>query len=926
MDLLEIFQDIVENGKSGKVKIHNYNGKIFQSYIYNDYKLPFIPKPHCKSRRYPTVIIWRLENDVKYAWFDLIYHELVDKFTHVEPFTGQEGKLVHKYLVNNINVFNVEQAETIISGIDNYYSLHDKFSDIYSEDRYIMLTYRDKFDDKRYRKVFENFEWYFYILKNDYDKMLEILVDMNRDRFILKVESEGTKWLRIYCHNMNTFEWTHKKDKRKDPSWMIKDAITGMIPTFEADLTPAHRYAIDNEIKIETDLKILYYDIETDDSTKQIDMEVNPILSIGGVDSDERVYWKCSSDEKSLLEWWRDLTRHYDIIVGWNSYNFDGEYIYQRGKMYKIFWKPRLRFCRFGHIDLMKRIIGTIGKFMYLRSYKLDDIAFKFIGERKITYDGRIIDLFNHNRGKLKEYNLQDCWLLKKIDEKMGISKLMIAMCEWTGSFPTMFRETKAMSGISVSQLLDMYILRHARGTDIHYPTAVWDDTDKSKFKGGLVLEPIPGIYKDVHILDFISIYPAIISSWKISPENIRYDCDTDETLIPSALKGIYFYKDRLSIFPHLVESLVSARKTYKKMMFDCEKDSDEYKKFDVMQQVAKELCNSMYGQAGQRGNRYYNHNVAGSITAAGRYLLRLVKEYCEELGLQVIYGDTDSAFVTGLEGITPKTLVELLNAKIDSHLSEKFGIDKSFIELEYEKKMSRFIQVGGKNYACLLSEQDGAVVDKELIRGLACVKRSTTNSAKREQEKVIKMLLREDNDKEFYINHVAKLRREWMTMTAPLEDIVIKTKISKHPKEYANTAPHVRVAEKLIAMKKEFYPQMIIPYVIINKKNHNEVHVDDYCGEYDKLAYWEKILKPLEAVLQVCFKDYEWGYHLHNTAPRKKKPKCPLCGYVKCRCQAEYEDVRAAIMQETVEDSKLKKKGRFIIKDTGFNKSFIKG
>ena len=922
MELYEKILDICNNQKSWKMVVHKCGGMKFQSFVYDCMNRAFVPSKHCRKRKLPTFIAWRLNNGTyKCAWFNLIYHELVGtRFTH-DPESGYEGRVVNDYYVIDPEDFNIDQGWELLKGLDHYYSVHDKFTDIFSDENYIFLSYRDKYDEKRYRKVIEGIEWYFYILKDDYDKMMEVLVKKGFDVYIRKTEPEGTKWIKIYVLNKNAKDWNYSNIKAKDHSYMIKKELKGIVQTYEADLDPSQRYAIDNEVKIETDLKVLYYDIETDDSTKQIDMEKNPILSIGGVDHNGEEFWKCSKNEKSIIEWFIDLCRHYDVIVGWNSYNFDAEYIYERSKLYHIHWKPSFRFARLGHVDLMRRIIGTLGKFLEIRSYKLDDIGFQFVGKRKIKYEGRIIDLFNNDRKKLKEYNLWDCHLVKMIDEKMGITNLMVAMCEWTGSFPTMFRPTRAMSGISVSALLDTYILRNAKGTDIHYPTVTWDDDDTTKFEGGLVMDAVKGIYKDVYVLDFKSLYPTVIWTWKISPENVRFDNETDEKLIKSAQPGVWFYKERGSIFPHLVDSLMAARKVYKNMMFESEVGSKEYDKYNVMQEVAKELTNSLYGQLGQRGNRYFDHNVAGSVTGAGRHLLRTTKAICEEMGIKVIYGDTDSVFITELGDINPKELVGILNGRLEQHIQDTFNIKESIIELEYEKKMSRFIQVGGKNYACLLVEKDGKKIDKDDIKGLACVKRSTINRAKKEQELVIDMLLRHDHDQQFYIDHVVKMRRDWFTCIADVDEITVKTKVSKWPKEYKNTSPHVRVAEKLINAKKAFYPQMQIAYIVVDKEKKEEVHVDDYAGEYDKMAYWEKIYKPVMAVLEVCFKEYVWAYHLKNVMPKPKKPKCDLCGYVKCRCENEKENVVAEF--EEITEEPVKRKGRFIIKQTKFNKLF---
>lgn len=607
--------DVVKKKPEGYYKLKlDFNGYEFHAMIITCERKLLIPTKFVEKRKEPTIIVWIGNRGViRYTWYQLIYNEIVGQM--VFHFSKIIGIDLNKYLVKDFDDFHEEQGVALIDG--TYNDLDFKYSDAYSERDYIHLSYRDPFDGKRYKRIIEDYEWYFYIKAKDYPEVLSLLEEFGKSELIDKVEPEEPDYLRIYCKNRNSFETS--KDRRKDPAWVLKEMLTGVFKTFEADIRPSMRYTIDNELNIETDLKILYFDIETDDESGGIDMERNAILSIGAVDNDGEEYFKASSNEKLLLIWWEELVRHYDIIIGYNSYNFDSEYIELRSKLYKMYWRPTIRWSRCGHIDMMRRIMGTYGKLTGLRSYSLEDVSQHFLGKGKVQHEEKIFEMFRSNRKKLREYNLMDCWLLKELDDKLGVSKLMTAMCEWTGSYPSMFKATRAMSGISVSSLLDTYILRTIKGSGIHYKTQIWEDNLGGKrIEGGLVTKPDAGIYKDVHVLDFRSLYPTIISTWRISPENVRYE-GTDEDLIISPT-GTKFHKTDIAIFPLLVERLMIARTEYKKQMNESEYSSASYEKYNIMQMVAKELTNALYGQMAQRGNRYYDFNVSGSVTGIGRH------------------------------------------------------------------------------------------------------------------------------------------------------------------------------------------------------------------------------------------------------------------------------------------------------------------
>jgi len=903
MDIKKIVDDVIAKDKTNRITTHEWKGKFFNVVLLEREGGTVIPLRFIrKGFKEPTLFIFKTrKRGIVYGWYDILEFEIISRKTIYES----EELIIDKSALMEIADFSEQQARAMIEG--TYYDIHDKYLDIYSVGEIVIAIYRDKFTGMRCRRSIRGFKWYFYVKKNDYNKMLEILAENNLDRLITETEVVG-EYLRVYCKNFSTTMWSKEKDG--DPAYIIKLKLQGRLQTYEADISLSERYMIDNHMKVDTDVKILYYDIETDDSTVQIDMEKNAILSIGAVDSDGNEFFKASSDEEELIKWWMLLSKGYDIYMGYNCYNFDAPYIETRGKLYKCFWSPNYKPWRAGHIDMMRRIIGSYGKFSDIRSFSLENVSQHFLGRGKVKHEEKIIELFKHNRGKLKQYNLMDCKLLKDLDEVLGVSKLMVAMCGWTGCFPTIFRPTSNMSGISVARMLDIFILRLAKDRQVYYPTVYWEDTEGAKFEGAYVIDPVPGIYKNIHVFDFKSLYPTIIWSWNISPENVRKDRRTREELITSA-NEIFFYKNREAIFPTLVEQLMNARKEYRKIMVSHKEGSPEYKKYDVMQQVAKELTNSLYGALGQRGSRYFDFDVAGSVTAAGRFLIKKTREIIDASGLKVIYGDTDSVFVSGISD-DPTELCRSVTEELREVIRKEFGVDKSIIELQYEKKFDRFISIAMKNYAGIREGKD-----KPDIKGLDCVKKSTIAIAKREQETLLYELLKKDYPLSYYTDKVERLKNTFYTTKPHVDDIVQKTSISKHPDQLKTLQPHARVAKQLIEEKREFYVGMQIPYVITDKAGKGVVHVDDYDGEFDRDYYWERLSVPLIRVLEVCFPSFVWGVfgkEKKKRAPRvTKNPKVEIKPIEK----KESEVKRGRFIMKP-------KVSRFVIKKNEHNQLFL--
>jgi len=901
MGLKNYIHQLILSSKKNKLYQTQFQNLPFQYAVIPFQKIYFSFPERLVKDKYdiPFLLIW--ENADKegiyfYSFADLLIGEVAGRQREPKEFILDENVYyINQYFPKPIEKFDERQMFALLDG--SYWGMHNKYSDVYAEMNYLFKTYRDKFDDKRYKQIIKNFDWYFYIEKKDYDKMMRTLQE--HAGMIKKCEEDG-KWMRVYAKYMAGWEWF----KRKDAARTLIEKLDGKIQTYEGDIDPAMRYTIDTNLSIETNLKILYYDIETDDTTNEIVIGKDRILSIAGVDRDGLEYFKCTNNEKTLLNDFTTYIKNYDLIVGYNNYNFDDAYIMDRCRLYKSYYKPHHRDWRIGRIDMMRRIIGTFGRLSGLSRFSLEHVSQHYLGKGKVEKNKKIIDLYKNDRGLLREYNLTDCYLVKELDEKLGVVDLMVAMCEWTGSFVTLFKPTYNVSGVSVSQPLDMFILRKAKKEEIHYKTATWKKNEEDRYEGAHIFEPNPGIYKDVHIFDFKSLYPTIIWSWRISPENLKRRVggfQIKEDIIRAA-NDIKFYKYRKAIFPLLVQELMTARKEYKALMTKCNADSTEYKKYNMMQLVTKEITNALYGQIGQRGNRYFDTSVAEAVTSAGRFLLKKTKTLCEEMGLSVIYGDTDSTFVTGLK-FKPEYYINEINRKLKGILKEEFNIDESIVEMEYEKKLSKFILIMKKNYTGLMSELDGEPVDRVLIKGLECIRKSTINIAKKAQRHLIETILRNDYSINYYINMINKMKEDFYKNDPPMDELVLKTSISKYPHEFKVTKqPHVRVAEWLISNNLEFYVGMQIPYIIVDKKNRVEVHPSKYEGVFDKDYYWQRIYSPLMRILSVCFKDHDWAQYDTIEADKRERRK-------------------KRVKNKTRQKKMFK--GKFVIKEGNYNKLF---
>ena len=75
-----------------------------------------------------------------------------------------------------------------------------------------------------------------------------------------------------------------------------------------------------------------------------------------------------------------------------------------------------------------------------------------------------------------------------------------------------------------------------------------------------------------------------------------------------------------------------------------------EFSILDARQKAVKIITNAAYGYAGWIGARWYIKPVAEAASAWGRHTILSVTHLAENKGLAIIYGDTDSLFLTNDE------------------------------------------------------------------------------------------------------------------------------------------------------------------------------------------------------------------------------------------------------------------------------------
>ncbi|GAX18016.1 DNA polymerase alpha subunit A [Fistulifera solaris] len=339
--------------------------------------------------------------------------------------------------------------------------------------------------------------------------------------------------------------------------------------------------------------------------------------------------------------------------------------------------------------------------------------------------------------------------------------------------------------------------------------------TNKAKYSGGLVLEPKKGLYDSfILLLDFNSLYPSIIQEYNLCFTTIDWSkhIHDDEAPIPDA-------QVERGVLPTVIQTLVDRRRNVKKIL-KSETDPSKKEELDIRQKALKLTANSMYGCLGFSNSRFFAQPIAALVTAKGRDTLQRTVDIAQNsVGLDVIYGDTDSIMInTRLKSEQDLPKVRQLGELVKKQVNRQYRT----LELEIDGIFRSMLLLKKKKYAAKTVEElpDGTIKYGEELKGLDLVRRDWCVQSK-ETGKYITSQILSGEDSEVVLHnihaHLEKVAEDMRAGALPLEKYVITKGLSKHPNDYpdAKSLPHVLVAKEMLRNNRPVNTGDHIPYVI---------------------------------------------------------------------------------------------------------------
>ena len=699
-------------------------------------------------------------------------------------------------------------------------------------------------EGKRVLIIDRNFLAYFYLVvkeKESPQAVMERIASRKTDfPLIVRLESTKRKFfgksvnaVKVVCRNPNLIS-KYSRGLRK---------IEGVEKCLEDDIRYSMRYLIDNNVtpcgwhaveaeEVENKLGVqvdkLYLTKSFPQSVEKVEVpqlrilgfsticyspkgapkpEKNPVVVISTVTNtgEERQFVANNSDDKSILESFIKYVRSFDpeIIVGYGTNRRDWPYLLGRSRKLGVnLFVDRANAephtSVFGHVSITGRANVDFFDFAddlpEVKVKTLENVA-DFLGVMKIEERMLIEDMEFPAHWENPEKRPM---LLKFSKENtrcvMGIAEAMLDFAMQLSNLVGL--PLDHVGAAAVGFRVEWFLIREAYKIGELVPKRI--ERPYFPYAGAVVLKPKSGVHENIAVLDFKSMYPNIMITQNVSPDTYVPSSEPEPPCGVNVAPEVKhrFRREPSGFYKEVLSHLIAARDEIRPKLRKLDPKSAEYRVLDARQKAVKVITNASYGYTGWIGARWYIKPVAEATTAWGRYVISNTMQLAKKVGLEVVYGDTDSIFIKH----DPEK-VEKVSEEIGETLGLEIKPDKVYVRILFTEAKKR--------YCGLLPDGQLDIVGLEVIRG------DWAAVAKNVQEKVLDIILKEQSPEKaakFVRQYVLDLRAK----KVPYRNLVIWKTLTKRIEEYAVRAPHVEAARTLKKEGWDLSPGDKIGYVIV--------------------------------------------------------------------------------------------------------------
>lgn len=332
--------------------------------------------------------------------------------------------------------------------------------------------------------------------------------------------------------------------------------------------------------------------------------------------------------------------------------------------------------------------------------------------------------------------------------------------------------------------------------------------------RGGLVFEPLPGVFPNVAIIDFMSMYPSIIVEYNISPETVGVD-EEDAFEIPEM--GIKISSHE-GLIPATLRPMVEKRVKIKRHLKKMNKNDHRYARYKACKNALKWLCVVAYGRLGFANSTFGRINSHEAVSFIGRKMLLKAKEIAEDHGFIVLHAYVDSLFICRPDATKEEDFQSVLD-EIDEET-------KLPIEVEQVYSWVGFVSSRQNPNLSVANRFFGLQPDGEYkIRGLALRREDTPLFITEIQLQVLQILAKEKDPNKLtqslpdILSVVQEILSALVNRKIPIKELLITQTLSRELNEYKVPSPAARVACQLQAIGKNIQMGQRIQFIYTRTK-----------------------------------------------------------------------------------------------------------
>jgi DNA polymerase elongation subunit (family B) len=353
------------------------------------------------------------------------------------------------------------------------------------------------------------------------------------------------------------------------------------------------------------------------------------------------------------------------------------------------------------------------------RDLQLDTVATGMLGYGKYVSESTGIKITGENiatfpPNEQKKYVLRDAELVIKLIERNNYEIFNILRCitEISGL------DFKLVCHAGVGKAWEAIIYKMIQKGECRRPSAI-DILKKRKYSGAIVLQPEPKSYTTpIEVFDVKGLYPSVMMLHNLSFETVCCNCCKDNPVTRVSQEIMDSINETLRNKIKSKEAYESEKRSERywicqrnkgaipTMLTKFKQERDHYRALgnESMSQALKVMMNSIYGLFGSEGIfEFQDYRVAELVTAFARLKLLEIKKIAnKQFGMNIIYGDTDSIFVSAIDKEHHHESVHSFIATCRQNLG---------VEVDHQNTFVRSILISKKHYIGI--RPDGAVVIK---------------------------------------------------------------------------------------------------------------------------------------------------------------------------------------------------------------------